>query len=90
MPQGEPVYQLARATGPVADAWIDVAKDVYDDAGFHPSDFKRRILYAAPSQPVTLTDEEIKRNWSGGACPPWGIKFARAIIAALREKEQAK
>ena len=46
---------------------------------------------AAPSQePVTLTDEEIKRNWSGGACPPWGVKFARAIIAALREKEQAK
>lgn len=52
VPQGEPVYQLARATGPVADAWIDVAKDVYDDAGFHPSDFKRRILYAAPSQPA--------------------------------------
>lgn len=40
-----------------------------------------------PVQEVTLTDEEIKRNWSGGACPPWGIKFARAIIAALREKE---
>ena len=39
-----------------------------------------------PVQEVTLTDEEIKRNWSGGACPPWGIKFARAIIAALREK----
>ena len=47
------------------------------------------VTTPAPSQPVTLTDEEIKRNWSGGACPPWGIKFARAIIAALREKGKA-
>lgn len=83
VPQGEPVYQLARATGPVADAWIDVAKDVYDDAGFHPSDFKRRILYAAPSQPVTLTDGLIER----GAMTGMVDAQIDAIVAALREKE---
>ena len=46
---------------------------------------------ATPSQPVTLTDEEINSIWSdgppGSVLTPWGIAKIRAIIAALREKE---
>lgn len=92
VPQGEPVAWQARFLG---QEWAPCTKEHHDWVRREPKEFvgyEVRALClcatpAAPSQPVTLTDDEIKRNWSGGACPPWGVKFARAIIAALREKE---
>ena len=50
-----------------------------------------QMLRASPPHPEVepLTNEEIKRHWSGGACPDWAIKFARAILAAAEAKRGA-
>jgi dTDP-4-dehydrorhamnose reductase len=58
-PMTEPVYQIAMAEGSASTAWIDVAKDVFDDAGMYP-EYKRRALYARP-EPVRkpMTEEYI-------------------------------
>ena len=44
----KPVYQIAMAEGSTSTAWIDVDKDVFDDAGIYP-EYKRRALYTRPS-----------------------------------------
>ena len=46
-PKAEPVHQIAMAEGSTSTAWIDVAKDVFDDAGMYP-EYKRRALYTRP------------------------------------------
>ena len=58
-PEEEPVYQIAMAEGSTSTAWIDVAKDVFDDAGMYP-EYKRRALYTRP-EPARkpMTDREI-------------------------------
>ena len=53
-------------------------------------------LYAAPVRTKDLTDEEIEEcvhiadsECTEDACMPWFVEFARAVIAADREKNNA-
>jgi len=60
-PEAEPVHQIAMAEGSTSTAWIDVAKDVFDDAGMYP-EYKRRALYTRPEPSrKPMTEEEISR-----------------------------
>ena len=63
IPEAEPVYQIAMAEGSTSTAWIDVAKDVFDDAGMYP-EYKRRALYTRP-EPARkpMTDEEMEKQY---------------------------
>ncbi len=75
-PMTEPVYQIAMAEGSTSTAWIDVAKNVFDDAGMYP-EYKRRALYTRPELEAetieTLKAENFKL--ASGQCTeggPWG------------------
>jgi len=63
IPEAEPVYQIAMAEGSTSTAWIDVAKDVFDDAGMYP-EYKRRALYTRP-EPARkpMTEMEVSNEW---------------------------
>ena len=80
-PEAEPVHQIAMAEGSTSTAWIDVAKDVFDDAGMYP-EYKRRALYTRPEPSrKPMTDEEIATEWANNcACChesfAAGIRFA--------------
>ena len=80
-PEAEPVHQIAMAEGSTSTAWIDVAKDVFDDAGMYP-EYKRRALYTRPEPSrKPMTDEEIAAEWANNcACChesfAAGIRFA--------------
>ena len=60
-PEAEPVYQIAMAEGSTSTAWIDVAKDVFDDAGMYP-EYKRRALYTRPEPARKPMSEEELEN----------------------------
>ncbi len=84
--------EMSRGTNGNGDPWMGTMLDCLNDARAAATaeaqyaDELRTMVAQLEAERVTLTDEEIRRNWSGGACPDWGIKFARAIIAALRAK----
>lgn len=48
MAEQKPIYQIARANGPTATAWIDVDEAAFNSAALCPDDFRTRALYAAP------------------------------------------
>jgi len=77
-PEAEPVYQIAMAEGSTSTAWIDVAKDVFDDAGMYP-EYKRRALYIRP-EPARkpMSDVEIADIYYSGTDIPEGHLFAFA------------
>jgi hypothetical protein len=87
IPEAEPVYQIAMAEGSTSTAWIDVAKDVFDDAGMYP-EYKRRALYTRPSparKPMTEDEvgEEILRN-----ADEWSRNFANGFVLGVRFAEK--
>lgn len=53
--QQEPIYQISMASGAATTAWIDVTKEVYDDARLYP-EYRRRCLYAAPVAPARVPE----------------------------------
>jgi len=85
IPEAKPVYQIAMAEGSTSTAWIDVAKDVFDDAGMYP-EYKRRALYTRPEPSrKPMTDREICDLWYWSSEQDQGPEttqqhaFARAI-----------
>jgi hypothetical protein len=84
-PEVEPVYQIAMAEGSTSTAWIDVAKDVFDDAGMYP-EYKRRALYTRP-EPARkpLSDEEIADEFG---VPKNGTHFIEGVFAGIRYAEK--
>ena len=78
-PEAEPVYQIAMAEGSTSTAWIDVAKDVFDDSGMYP-EYKRRALYTRPSPArKPMTQEEL---------PNMGTPEYLTFVAGVRFAEK--
>lgn len=81
-PEAEPVYQIAMAEGSTSTAWIDVAKDVFDDAGMYP-EYKRRALYTRP-EPARkpMTEAEM---YEGTQC---GAAYTEGFVNGIRYAEK--
>lgn len=62
---GEPVYQICKKDSQsISSAWIDVEKQVYEDAGIYP-EYGRRTLYThpAPSAPPDVVRDAERYRW---------------------------
>jgi len=92
----EPVYQIAMAEGSTRTAWIDVAKNVFDDAGMY-GEYKRRALFLHPPKPAEPAASELYKALEDLVCLcEVGLKSgydvdaeladARAALAALKEE----